>query len=265
MTHEETTARALLSLRDGAKAIPLADWRNQGNAPTSIAGGYAAQDALTDILTGERGQHPIGYKIGATNQMARDMLDVSEPFYGRLYAEQVDGGTNLTIIEGVHLVAEPEIAVELKRDLDPSEAPFDAETIAQATGALLPAIEVIVSCLDPWTQAGGPTIIADNGAHGLWIPGQPVTDWSGFDPLDAPIAVSIDGAAPTIGRGGAVDGGPFAATAWLANALAARGRGMANGTRISTGTVTPPIPLKKGMSIQADYGALGKVSLTIAG
>jgi len=262
----ERAARALLEVRDDARPIPLAERQARGIEIASIAEGYAVQDRLTRIMIEERGRTPIGYKIGATNAAARTLLGVSAPFFGRLYAEQtLPSPTAFAMIEGVHPVCEPEIAVEIGRDLSPADAPFDADAIRAATRALLPAIEIIVGSFEPWTESGGPTIIADNGAHGVWIPGAPIEDWSGFDPIDDPITVSIDGAAPITGRGGAVDGGPFAAAAWLANELAARGEGLAAGARISTGTVTPPVPMRPGLTIVADCGALGTASLTIRG
>ncbi|MEM7745883.1 MAG: hypothetical protein AAF409_19455 [Pseudomonadota bacterium] len=263
MSKSEDVARTLLGMRASGRRIPPADW--SGPPVASLADGYSAQDALTKILSAELNQTIIGYKIGATNQTARDLLGVSEPFFGRLYAEQTHPAGSVIDAGAIYVVAEPEIAVEIGHELSPDAAPFDAAAIEAATSALLPAIEIIASGFDPWTGAGGPTIIADNGAHGLWVPGEPMSDWSGFDVLDGEIEVNVTGHDPMTGRGGAVDGGPFAAAAWLANALAARGEPLRAGTRISTGTVTPPIALSPGMRIDASYGALGTISVEIGG
>ena len=264
MTTPDAIARQLLANRAAAQPIANGDWRATGLAPADQETGYATQAAMTTLLA-EQGQSPIGYKIGATNQMARDLLGVTAPFYGRLY-DATSSGTpgSLSMIAGVHEVAEPEVAIRLGTDLDPTGAPFDAAAIEAATDALLPAIEVIISCFEPWMQAGAPSLIADNGAHGSWIMGAPITDWSAFDPLDSPVHVNVTGAEPMTGRGGAVDGGAFGAAAWLANKLAAQGRGLKAGDYISTGTVTPPIKLVSGQKIDADYGALGTISLTVA-
>ena len=264
MTTPDAIARQLLANRAAARPIANADWQAGGTVPADQDAGYAAQAAMTTLLA-EQGQSTIGYKIGATNQMARDLLGVETPFFGRLYdATSSDGPGELSMIAGIHEVAEPEIAIRLGHDLDPSQAPFDAAAIEAATDALLPAIEVIISCFEPWMQAGAPSLIADNGAHGSWIMGTAVTDWSGFDPLDSPVQVSVTGADLMTGRGGAVDGGAFGAAAWLANKLASQGRGLKAGEYISTGTVTPPIKLAPGMRIDADYGALGRISLAVS-
>ena len=264
LTQPDATARQLLAYRAQAKPVPNAEWQASGLVPADQNAAYAAQDAMTAILT-QQGQIPIGYKIGATNQAARGLLGVEHPFYGRLYdATSSEGPGRLDMIAGLHEVAEPEIAIRMGRDLDPSDAPFDAAAIEAAADALLPAIEVIISPFEPWMEAGAPTLVADNGVHGSWIMGAPVTDWSGFDPLEGPIRVAVTGTDPTTGKGGAVDGGPFGAAAWLANKLASQGRGLKAGDYISTGTVTPPIKLRPGQRIDADYGALGQISLTVA-
>ena len=119
-----------------------------------------------------------------------------------------------------------------------------------------------MSCFAPWTQAGAPTLIADNGAHGSWVMGRELTDWAALDPLEIAVTVHVSGMEPLPGRGGAVDGGAFGATAWLANKLAGEGRGLKAGEYVSTGTTTTPIPLQAGCKIEADFGRLGTVSLT---
>lgn len=264
MTRPDTTARRLLDNRTAGQPIANADWHASGLAPAHQAAGYAAQDAMTAILT-ELGDTVIGYKIGATNQTARDLLGVSSPFYGRLYdISSVETPGEMDLIEAVHKVAEPEVAIRLGQDLDPSGGPFDAATIEAATQSLHPAIEIITSPFDPWMEAGAPTLIADNGAHGAWVVGEAITDWSGFDPLEGLIHVQVSGMELLTGKGGAVDGGAFGAAAWLANKLAEQGRGLKAGDYVSTGTVTPPIKLVRGQRIEAAFGPLGTVSLTVS-
>lgn len=265
MTTARDAARALLANRDAAKALSLAEWKAQGIDIPDETAGYAAQAEMERILTAESGHTAIGYKIGATNQAARDMLGVESPFFGRLYAQSSsESPGRLQMIPGVHKVLEPEVAIRIGEDLEPGKAPFDAEAIRQATAAIFPAFEAIISVFDPWTEAGGPTLIGDNGAHGFWYPGTPGPDSGAFDPLDSPITVTVAGSAPVVGRGSAVDGGAYGAAAWLANKLASMGRHLRAGDVISTGTVTPPIPLAPGQQVLAEYGPLGSVHLTVS-
>ena len=66
------------------------------------------------------------------------------------------------------------------------------------------------------------------------------------------------------GTGRNVDGGAFAATAWLANMLAAKGQVLKAGDYVTTGSVTPPMPVKADERVVADFGRLGRVELRIS-
>ena len=264
MSAPETLARHLLQIRADARPVILNQWPASPARPADETEAYAAQEAAEAIRTGEQGLKPIGYKIGATNQLARDLLGVTTPFYGRLYdGSSGPGPGRLELKPGVNLVVEPEVAVRLGRDLDAAGGPVTAADAEAAVEALLPIFEVVDSCFVPWTEAGGPLLIADNGAHGSWVMGTEVTDWQGFDPLDSPVTVRGAPDGTLTGTGRAVDGGAFGAVAWLANKLAARGRRLKAGEYVSTGTVTPPIALARGQELTADFGPLGRVSLHV--
>lgn len=249
-------AQRLLDARDAGQAIRLSEWKD---GPTTMEDGYGVQAIGARILTVDRGWTQIGWKIGGTNQTARDMLSIDEPLYGRLYGRCWDGsGLTLRAIPS-YKVWEPEIAIELGHDLDPANGPFDATAIEAATVSVRPALEIVGTCLDPWLEAGGPSLIADNGVHGHWITGEAVTDWSRMDLMDGPVSLTVNGQ-PTQGAGRAVDGGCFGAAAWLANRLAEHGERLRAGELISTGTVLPPPPIAPGQTVTADFGALGTVS-----
>ena len=255
----ERHARDLLHHRATSTLIPLA-----GRPPLDTETAYAIQDAADRILQAENGFVPIGYKVGAANPVARERLNLTEPFHGRLYRQMVSASpAAIACPAGFYKAYEPEIALRMGRDLDPAGAPFTAATIEAATEAVLPAIELVGSWYDPWTEAGGANLIADNAAFGFWIVGEPITDWSGLDLLDAAVTLRIDGNVVAGGTGRAVDEGAFGAAAWLANALARRGRGLRAGDYITTGSVTAPHPVTIGQRVLADFGRLGSVSLVM--
>jgi 2-keto-4-pentenoate hydratase len=168
-------------------------------------------------------------------------------------------------LPGFFRLHEAEIAIEIARDLPPGEAPFDAAAIEAATAAVLPGIEIVGTRLEPWERAGAPLIVADNAAHGFWVHGAAVRDWSGIDLMDGPVSLAVDGEVRATGRGPDVDGGPFGAAAWLANELAARGRWLRAGEFVTTGTLVPPVPVGPGQHVRADFGPLGTVEVRIGG
>lgn len=231
--------------------------------PVTIADGYAVQAALVALRIREDGYRPIGWKIGATNPGTRELLGVDEPFYGVLLSGMTsDSPASFDAAAMFQRVVEPEIALQIGVDLDPEAAPFDAAAIRAAVRAVLPAIEIVDTPLAAGLKAGGPSLIADDGSHGHWIKGAPSEGWQDLDLVDHKVTVSVDGETVREGRGGNVEGGPFAATAWLANALAARGIGLNAGDYVTTGTTTQPIPASAGQTVRADFGSLGHVEIT---
>lgn len=247
------------------RAAPLAALPDDCH-PATVEDGYAIQAALIGLRESEDGARPIGWKIGATNPGARELLGVHEPFLGVLLTTMTleargSAAVELSSAGMFQRVVEPEIALEIGRDLDPADAPFDAAAIRDAVAAVLPAIEIVDTPLLAGLKAGGPSLVADDGSHGLWIRGEAFEDWRELDLVEHRVTLSVDGALLREGRGGNVEGGPFAATAWLANALAARGIGLKAGEFVTTGTTTQPFPAAAGQSVLADFGRLGRVAL----
>lgn len=244
--------------RRGATLTALPDALRPGDADTA----YAIQDALIAKRCRDGATHPIGYKIGATNQGARTLLGVETPFFGVLLSSMTSDAPAIFDDHFWFLrVVEPEIALLLGADLDPGKAPFDAEAMRAATQAVLPVIEIVDTPFEPWTEAGGPSLIADDGAHGHWIKGAPVKHFNALDLLDLPVRLTVNGETAREGSGANVDGGPFTAAAWLANALATRGRSLKAGDYITTGTTTSPYQAAAGDIVVADFGALGRVEV----
>jgi len=234
----------------------------EGCRPATADDAYAVQAALTALRGREEGARPIGWKIGATNAASRELLGVAEPFFGVLLTTATtDAPSSFAAADMFLRVIEPEIALEIGADLDPAAAPYDADAIRAVVRAVIPAIEIVDTPLAAGLKSGGLALIADGGAHGRWIRGKPVGDWQGLDLIEHRVTLSIDGALVREGRGGNVEGGPFAATAWLANALAARGLALRAGDVVTTGTTTQPAPAAAGQSVRADFGSLGAVEI----
>ena len=256
----EEIAQDYLTRRAEARLLPA-----EGAAARvpDLAGALSVQAAIEARLTAD-GARPIGWKIGATSQVARDMLGVNQPFRGRLFDRTTcDSGGEVPRGDGVFQVWEVEIALRIGADLDPGRAPFSADEVRAATAAMLPAIEIVGSAWVPFNKAPAFDLIADNAVHGHWIRGAEMPDWSGMDLDDGPIRLILDGAEQAAGRGANVDGGPFGSTAWLANHLAESGLGLRVGEYVTTGTVTPLVPIGTVHDAVADFGPLGSVSVTL--
>jgi 2-keto-4-pentenoate hydratase len=66
------------------------------------------------------------------------------------------------------------------------------------------------------------------------------------------------------GTGGNVLGDPRIALTWLTNQLSSLGITLQKGQVVTTGTCMVPLEIEPGDTATADYGALGRVSMTFS-
>ena len=260
--HVATACRILAARgRQPPEPISVEDWKF---SPQTEEEAYLAQDYFVKNCAALNYGNPVGFKIGATNQGARDGLKLPQPFYGVLF--QGLSSRNGSTIDASRMflrVVEPEIALELSHDIDASTGPVDAEAVKKATARVFPAIEVVDSVFGSrWKELGGLNVIADNGAHGQWIRGEGNADPSKFDAEGVKVTLEVNGKLEREGSGAAVEGGAFAGTAWLANFLASRGVPLRKGSVISTGTTTVPWMANAGDNIVVKFEGLGEVQLS---
>ena len=258
-TDLKTNAGALIALRaaEGKAALPA--------PPADLAGAYALQFEAERLVIADKGYQTIGWKIGATNAGARANFKLDDQFLGRLYKQMtLASPAKLPSRPGLYRAYEAEFVLELGADLDAAKGPIDAAAVKAATRAVGCAIEVVGSYIPMAAPHGALALIADFAGCVNWIQGPMTRDFAGLDLDAAGVSFSLDGETKAQGKGANVDGGPFGATAWLANALGKLGRSLKAGDLITTGTAIAPVPFAgDGKKAVADFGALGKVDVTI--
>ncbi len=231
--------------------------------PADLAGAYAIQDALVDALGGRT----VGWKIGASNAGAQQMLGVDGPIYGRVLEGTLfaNGSTVPASLFTNPPLAECEIGFELGTDLPADAAPFDRATVLAAVRAVVPTIELVSHrYVGTAGEVGGVRLVADNALAAALVVG-PRNDPSVAPTLPAaPVAMLLDGAEVARGDGSAVLGDPVEALVWLANELATRGLGLRAGDVVTTGSCTGLTPLPLGTTGRNDAGALGVVEVVVA-
>jgi 2-keto-4-pentenoate hydratase len=231
--------------------------------PPTPPEGYAVQDMLVQRLLANYGGHPVGYKIACTNKSAQELLNLNEPFYGRLLSSFVHmSPARINPDDFFMRVVEPEFAFEIRDDLPASGGPYDTDTVAAAVAAVLPAIEIADSRYTEWTVVDGPSLIADNGCNGAWVRGEAYRGWRACDLATHEVALVVNGKRVRTGRGDVIMGHPIKALTWLTNMLSRLGNGLKAGDLISTGTCTEMYLGEAGDEICADFGSLGIVELT---
>jgi 2-keto-4-pentenoate hydratase len=226
--------------------------------PRDRAEGYAIQAAIENFSAGKL----FGWKIAATSEAGQKHINVDGPMAGRILIETVlpEGGT-ASMAGNEMRVAEPEFAFRMQKDLPPRSAPYSVQQVLDAVGTLHPAIEIPDSRFADFVSAGPAQIIADNACAHLFVLGAPTTaNWRALDLVEQKPVIKLRGQ-QYVGHGKNVLGDPRIALAWLANELSQLGVTLKAGEVVTTGTCHPPLPIQSGDVFEADFDAIGKVSV----
>jgi len=231
---------------------------DKSQRPQSRAEGYAIQSEI------ERGSKTrlFGWKIAATSEAGQKHINVGGPMAGRILQETLiaDGGT-APMAGNAMRVAEPEFAFRMRVDLPPRGSAYSVTEVLDAVDTLHPAIEIPDSRFAEFVKAGEAQIIADNACAHLFVLGEATTtNWRTLDLIEERPVITLRGGRH-VGHGKNVLGDPRVALAWLANELRALGLTLRAGEVVTTGTCHPPLAIDSGDRFEADFGALGKVSV----
>jgi 2-keto-4-pentenoate hydratase len=210
----ETLVEQRLSL---TPVEPIAEkWRPQDEAE-----GYALQFEVNHQLSQAGLGHIVGHKVGCTTPVMQKFLGIPNPCAGSVFSETVRHGTASVRRSGfVKLGIECEIAIELDRNIFPSDGPFTREAMESAVHSVMVAIEIVDDRYQDYRTLGVPTLIADDFFNSGCVLGEPVTDWRRLDLARLAGTTHINGTEAGKGTGKLVMGHPLEALAWLA--LAAR-------------------------------------------
>ena len=233
--------------------------------PADEAAAYTVQAAAHELLTAAGKGARIGWKIGCTTPVMQRFLDIHNPCAGGMFeSTRYRSHADLRHADFIKGAVECEIAVALSADLPASGAPYDRASVAPAVGACMAAIELVDDRYDDYRSLGTPTLIADDFFHVGCVLAPPVEDWRRLDLPALSGVTTINGSEVGSGVGGDVMGHPFAALAWLANSLAARGRGLRRGEIVLTGSVVETRWVAQGDRVTIRIDGLGEASATFA-
>lgn len=225
--------------------------------------GYAVQVRANGVLARSLG--PVtGHKIGGTTERMRAFIRADRPIAGEVFGATVHAsGVRLRVADFVCPGIETEIAVRLADDLAPDAAPWTRQTVAERVATLMPAIEIVDNRYTDHTAVGAPTIVADNAFNAASILGRESRDWHRLDLADLCARTIVGGRIVAEDRSSMLMGHPLEALAWLANERARLGRGLAAGSFVSLGTITPAQWLAGPAAVRIEIEQLGGVDLQL--
>ena len=230
----------------------------------TVEDGYRVQRRANALLEAHLGPR-VGHKIGGTTEPMRRYLNVPEPMAGEVFGHQLhpDGAT-VRRADFVRLGVETEIAVRLARDLPPRAAPYARADAAEAVAEVMPAIELVDDRYEDFAAIAAPTLIADNAFDAGSLLGSPFPGWRRLDLANLAARTSRAGALVAEGRSDALLGHPMDALAWLATHRSSLGLGLAAGSFVSLGSITP-VQWMDGPAVwRIEVEALGVVTVAVA-
>jgi 2-keto-4-pentenoate hydratase len=228
---------------------------------TNLEAAYAVQRRYVDLMIPEAGE-PAGYKIGLTSARMQQMCNIDSPLAGVVLASRVlRSGVALSLDHYGRLGLEFEVCVRLGGDLPPQQRPFTKEEIAKSVDAVCAAVEIVDDRNADYSTLEALSLIADNA----WNAGVVLGDFTtSFGDLEAARGiVHVNGQEADRGHARDVLGHPFVPLTWLANHLAASGRGLKAGDIVMTGTVIPTRFPKDACSYRFDLSGVGSVDVAV--
>lgn len=231
------------------------------NLPQTVDEAYALQRAGIDVS----GQKMCGYKIGATSVEIQELLGLSGPFYGPVFAEYCrDNKATIKVHESHGPKVEPEVVISIGKDIDAGSGEVTDADVRECIDWIAPAFEIVST---RWADVGnqrGNCVIADFGSNHDLVIGEHYTDWRDIDLGSSPVTLSINGDEVAKGHTGlSIAGNPVSIVTWLVNHPGMRSIGLKKGEVISCGTCTDVKVISPGDHLVADYGKLGSLEVNV--
>ena len=224
---------------------------------------YKIQNELKILYLSMSENFCIGKKVGCTNKLAQEQINVREPFYGNLFFRfRKFSGCQLKLRNFYKPFIEPEISFRIKEDVNITNAPFAIHNVDELFDGLLPSIEVVDFRYNKELKnIGIYNLISSNGASEHWIYGKNVYPINKINLENHVVSIYVDSLLIDKGNTNKVLENPLNSAIWIINHLALKGEPLLKGQFISTGTCTKAIQIKPGNTIKADFGSIGSVKL----
>lgn len=208
----------------------------------------------------EDGEIISGKKIGLTSKGMQELLGITEPDYGHLYAStEVKNGDTINMdTQAIRPKVEGEIAFVLKEDLKGPNVTI--EDVYKKTDYVCAAIEIVDSRIKDWKIKLVDTI-ADNGSSSLYVLGDNKVKLNNLSLPDIEMTLYRNGEVVNNGTGKEVLGNPAISVAWLANKLYEYGVTLNKGEVILSGAFTASPEAFKGDVFECKFSELGSVKV----
>jgi len=251
-------AKLLFNLRlnkSGIKNLP------KKLQPKTIEDSYRIQNELKILYLSLKENFTIGKKVGCTNILAMQQINIFEPFYGNLFSKFSDiSGCILNSKNFFKPFIEPEISFRIREDININKSPFMFDDANELFDCMFPSIELVDFRFgENIKQIGVNNLIASNGASEFYVKSKKTYKLNKINLENQNVNLFINEELIDEGNTNLVLENPINSAIWLINKLASINEPMLAGQFITTGSCTKAISLHKNSFIKADFGKIGCV------
>jgi 2-oxo-3-hexenedioate decarboxylase len=266
MTDLDRIAADLLDAYDQGRLTGLPS----ASGAFSMADGYTVGERLT-TLRRARGEQTVGRKIGFTNRSIWAEYGVDRPLWAHIYDDTlVDASAGHAPLSIGRMVA-PRIEAEIVLGLSgPVDAQASPSALIRSIGWIALGFEIVDCHYHDWRFTIA-DCTADFGLHAALVVGaprlvEPAEREALVDQLrDLSVSQRRGGELFAEGVGANALGSPLLALGFLAETIAALGgEPLAAGEVVTTGTLTPAVPVHPGEVWSLSAGALDLEPLELA-
>lgn len=220
----------------------------------------AAADAIAERHADQLGWRVVGWKLGCTSELAKQILNSPGPFASRIFEGTVHASGDV-VERPTPIMVESEFAFTIGTTMEPRPTPWTVEEVRSHTAKVAPAAEVLRPRVEGFGVTSYLNVVADSGANDGAVLGTAIAVEDAPELASIPVRCMVDAEVTGQGVGADALGDPWNALVWLVDHLGPRSIPLEAGQIVLSGTCAGVAWVPPGSTAVIDYGSMGEVTI----
>lgn len=223
----------------------------------SPAEAYRVQDLVASKRS-QRGERPIGYKVGCTSEKVRQQFGLEEPIYAHLFSPYIyQNHHRLKATDYCQCAIEPEMVLVMAKDL---------QGIDLSREELVGAIEYVCSGIELhdlqfwYDPPSSNELICSGGLHTGLVLGDEKVSPQQLSFSDEYFSAYVNDELISQAPAYEIMGGPIQALRWLVNSLTQKSLSLKKGSLVIPGSPVAMVPITQDAKVSIDITKIGTVT-----